>query len=79
MASQCSIFLKLLLCETDITGTDKFNNCAILDEYEMGEVIGEGGFGKVVLAKQVGSKKKVAIKFMDISEQRKCFIILIEY
>ena len=45
----------------------------------MGEVIGEGGFGKVVLAKQVVSKKKVAIKFMDISEQRKCFIILIEY
>lgn len=32
---------------------EEFNNCAILDEYEIGEVLGEGGFGKVVLAKQI--------------------------
>jgi serine/threonine protein kinase len=47
---------------------EEFNNCAILDEYEMGAVIGEGGFGKVLLAKSTITKKKVAIKFMDISE-----------
>jgi hypothetical protein len=32
---------------------EDFNNCAILDEYEIGEVLGEGGFGKVVLAKNI--------------------------
>lgn len=26
---------------------EEFNNCAILDEYEIGEVLGEGGFGEV--------------------------------
>jgi serine/threonine protein kinase len=39
-----------------------------LDEYELGEVLGEGGFGKVVLGRQIATKRKVAIKFMDISE-----------
>lgn len=32
---------------------EEFNNCAILDEYELGRVIGEGGFGKVILGKHV--------------------------
>ena len=50
---------------------EEFNNCAILDEYELGAVLGEGGFGKVVTGKHISTKKKVAIKFMDISEQRK--------
>lgn len=50
---------------------EEFNNCAILDEYEIGEVIGEGGFGKVMLGMHTATNKKVAIKFMDISEQRK--------
>jgi serine/threonine protein kinase len=50
---------------------EDFNNCALLDEYEMGQVLGEGGFGKVVLAKHVLTRKKVAIKFMDIQDQRK--------
>ncbi len=50
---------------------EEFNNCAILDEYEIGKIIGEGGFGKVYLAIHKDTKKKVAVKFMDISEQRK--------
>ena len=50
---------------------EEFNNCAILDEYEIGKIIGEGGFGKVYLATHKETKKKVAVKFMDISEQRK--------
>ena len=50
---------------------EEFNNCAILDEYEMGKVIGEGGFGKVHIATHKDTKKKVAVKFMDISDQRK--------
>lgn len=50
---------------------EEFNNCAILDEYELGAVLGQGGFGKVVMGKHISTKKKVAIKFMDISEQRK--------
>jgi len=24
---------------------EEFNNCAILDEYEIGRILGEGGFG----------------------------------
>lgn len=48
---------------------EEFNNCAILDEYELGAVLGQGGFGKVVMGKHISTKKKVAIKFMDISEQ----------
>lgn len=48
---------------------EEFNNCALLDEYEIGAVLGEGGYGKVVLAKHIATKKKVAIKFMDIQEQ----------
>jgi len=47
---------------------EDFNNLNILDEYELGDVIGEGGFGKVILGKQLATKRKVAIKFMDISE-----------
>lgn len=50
---------------------EEFNNCAILDEYEIGKVIGEGGFGKVYLGRHKETNKKVAIKFMDIGEQRK--------
>jgi serine/threonine protein kinase len=45
---------------------EEFNNCALLDEYEIGAVLGEGGYGKVVLAKHISTKRKVAIKFMDI-------------
>ena len=37
----------------------------------MGQIIGEGGFGKVYLGVHKETKKKVAVKFMDISEQRK--------
>lgn len=55
---------------------EEFNNCAILDEYELGVVLGEGGFGKVVLAKHIINKKKVAIKFMDISDQCKSNYLL---
>jgi len=47
---------------------EEFNNCALLDEYEMGQVLGEGGFGKVVLGRHLKSNKKVAIKFMDIGD-----------
>lgn len=50
---------------------EDFNNCAILDEYETGKLLGSGGYGDVRLAKHIQTKKKVAIKFMDISDQRK--------
>lgn len=53
---------------------EEFNNLNILDEYELGDVIGEGGFGKVMLGKSIATKKRVAIKFMDISEQCKCLL-----
>ena len=35
---------------------EHFNNCAILDEYELGQVLGVGGFGKVYLGKHKESK-----------------------
>lgn len=42
---------------------ENFNYCAILDDYEMGRVLGVGGFGKVVLGKHKEKKTSVAIKF----------------
>lgn len=50
---------------------ENFNNCAILDDYDIGEVIGQGGFGQVFLGKIKANGKQVAIKFMDVSEYRK--------
>lgn len=46
-----------------------FNNCAILDDYEIGKVLGTGGYGKVCLAIDKVKKRKCAIKFIDVSEQ----------
>lgn len=51
---------------------ETFNNFAILDDYELGNVIGEGGFGQVLVGTHKQTKKKVAIKFMDVSESCKC-------
>lgn len=53
-----------------IIGED-FNFSAILDDYHIIRELGQGGFGKVVLAKHKEDKKEVAIKFMDVSENRK--------
>jgi serine/threonine protein kinase len=50
---------------------ENFNNCAILDDFVMGEILGTGGFGKVLLATDKLKKRKVAVKFIDVSEQRK--------
>ena len=50
---------------------ETFNFCAILDDYDIQHVIGQGGFGKVNLAVHKETRKKVAIKFMDISSARK--------
>ena len=76
-ASKAKIFNKdgVLLLEDDfsliapndvlyvaIRGED-FNYCAILDDYEMGRVLGVGGFGKVLLGKHRENKTSVAIKF----------------
>ena len=47
---------------------ETFNNCAILDDYKIGELIGEGGFGKVHLGINKENKKQVAIKFMDMTQ-----------
>ena len=45
-----------------------FNNCAILDDYVIEkEPIGVGGFGTVHLAIQRETKKKFALKYMDVS------------
>ena len=47
---------------------EAFNNCANLDEFEIGEKLGEGGFGSVMLGTKKDNHSKVAIKFMDISD-----------
>lgn len=46
---------------------ESFNYCAILDDYDVQQCIGTGGFGKVHLAISKETKKKYALKFMDIS------------
>ena len=38
------------------TEGENFNYCAILDEYDMGRLLGEGGFGKVYLGKHKETK-----------------------
>jgi serine/threonine protein kinase len=50
---------------------EPFNYCAILDDYVVDRVLGEGGFGTVNLAVNRETKKAVAIKFMDITQARK--------
>ena len=45
---------------------EEFNYCAILDDYELIRVLGEGGFGEVKLGRHRENKSEVAIKFMDI-------------
>lgn len=53
---------------------ESFNNFAILDDYDLGTVIGQGGFGQVILGTNKQTKKKVAIKFMDVSESCKWLV-----
>jgi MAP/microtubule affinity-regulating kinase len=48
---------------------ENFSYCAILDDYELGRLLGEGGFGKVILGKHKETKEKVAIKFSDVSNE----------
>ena len=47
---------------------EAFNHGAILDEYEQGKVLGVGGFGRVVLGRQIETKAEVAIKFTDVGD-----------
>ena len=47
---------------------EAFNFCAILDDYNRHEKIGEGGFGQVYLATSKNDKKQYAIKFMDMTQ-----------
>ena len=51
------------------TRGEEFNYCAILDDYELGRTLGEGGFGKVKLGISRENKSQVAIKFMDIGSE----------
>lgn len=46
-----------------------------LDLYKEIEVLGKGGFGKVVLAEDRQTKEKVAIKFLDSGKISKKFLL----
>jgi serine/threonine protein kinase len=48
---------------------ENFNYCAILDDYDLGRVLGVGGFGKVLLGKHKVTKNQVAIKFTDVGNE----------
>ena len=48
---------------------DDFNYSSVLGDYDIQKVLGEGGFGKVYLGVNRESSQKVAIKFMDVSQQ----------
>lgn len=41
-----------------------------MDDYQIVKELGQGGFGKVMLGRHKEDKKEVAIKFMDVSENR---------
>ena len=45
------------------------------DKYKLLKVIGEGAFGLVFQATCDGSKKKVAIKYVDLSDSNKTILI----
>lgn len=47
---------------------EDFNWCAILDDFEIGRVLGKGGFGEVLYARHKETKKDHAVKFMDVSD-----------
>ena len=49
---------------------EDFNFSALMDDYQIVRELGQGGFGKVMLGKHKEEKKEVAIKFMDVSENR---------
>ena len=51
---------------TNLNLGEQFNDSAILDDYKIDKLLGEGGFGKVHLGINRETKKEVAIKFMDI-------------
>lgn len=46
-----------------------FETFQIIDMYEQTKLLGEGGFGKVYLAKHKEKGNLVAIKYIDISHQ----------
>ena len=48
---------------------EDFSYAAILDDYEMGKILGVGGFGKVYLAKHRERKNEVAIKFTEVGDR----------
>jgi serine/threonine protein kinase len=47
---------------------EDFDYNSVLGDYDIQEVLGEGGFGKVYLGVHRETGDKVAIKFMDISQ-----------
>lgn len=55
---------------TDAFIGEDFNYSAILDDYTIVRELGQGGFGKVMLGRHKEDRKEVAIKFMDVSENR---------
>lgn len=46
---------------------EEFNFKQILDNYEILKQIGEGGYGKVFMAKEKITGQKYAIKYIDIT------------
>jgi serine/threonine protein kinase len=50
---------------------EAFNFCAVLDDYDLGKILGEGGFGRVHIAVHRETKREYAIKIMDIAQTRK--------
>ena len=67
--------MKGILYNSLIYVGEDFSYSAILDDYLITEELGVGGFGKVMLGKHKEEKKEVAIKFMDVSEIRRLFIL----
>ncbi len=70
MNGKCALYPAF---RSDVSVGEEFNYNAILDDYKIIRDIGQGGFGKVVLGKHKENGSEVAIKFMDISENRKLF------
>lgn len=62
-----SFMSRLMVSQSKAKG-EQFDHSAFLDDYIMGDEIGEGGFGKVFKATHKVTGENVAVKYMNISE-----------
>ena len=62
------LFMLRLMVSSLLHLGEPFDHSAFLDDYTMGEEIGEGGFGKVFKAIHKVTGNAVAVKYINVSD-----------